>query len=609
MADLQKKTEGIWMNSIGNEKMKYLSIIFVQLTQFLLAQNPVLVYGPYLQRGGSTSMDVCWRTDLATDSKLKFGTSKFNLNQNVNNGTSELQHRIALGGLNPNTQYFYQVSNSAGTFNTDTFFFYTAPLINSNQKVRILVTGDCGTAMITQQKTKEALMNYIQNKYINCWLLLGDNAYYSGTDAEYTAKFFLPYQNNFVMQKTCLYPATGNHDYGDNAFNAENKTIAYFDHFYLPAGGELGGTASGTEAYYSFNYGNIHFVSIDSYGTENSLRVYDTLSPQYLWLKQDLQMNNSMWTLVYFHHPPFTMGSHNSDLEGELVNMRKYVTPLFEKNKVDLVLSGHSHNYERSWLMKGHQGYELEYNKNIHAKDTSSARYDGSFNSCPYIKDSTGNKGVVYAVCGSAGWIGATQSTYPHNAMYYSNSLKGMAGVIETDGNRLDAKFIGEDSLIHDQFTIFKNIKKNRLIWCQLGQTFTLNASWNGNYNWNYNSNKTKQNLFTVNSNTVIYVRDSLNCFADTFRLQIGTGIEELDEDLEVVFPNPVNDGMLKIRSENDLSHVELFDLNGKAIESLAYHKRNEEIQIRLPELKKGIYFLSIHQRNGTIKIKKLVLN
>lgn len=588
--------------------MKCLSVIFILLTQYSFAQNPTLVYGPYLQRGGSTSMDICWRTDVTTDSKLRYGTSKFNLNQIVSNGATEFQHRIALGGLTPNTQYFYQVSNGVSTLNTDTFFFYTAPLTNSSQKIRILVTGDCGTALITQQKTKEALMNHVQNRYINCWLLLGDNAYYTGTDAEYTAKFFLPYQNNFVMQKTCLYPATGNHDYGDNAFNAENKTVPYFDHFYLPAGGELGGVASGTEAYYSFNYGNIHFVSVDSYGTENSLRVYDTLSPQYIWLKQDLQSNNSMWTIVYFHHPPFTMGSHNSDLEGELVNMRKYVTPLFEKNNVDLVLNGHSHNYERSWLMKGHQGYELEYNKNIHAKDTSSARYDGSFNSCPYIKDSTGNKGVVYAVCGSAGWIGATQSSYPHNAMYYSNSLKGIAGYIETDGNRLDAKFIGEDSVIHDQFTIFKNIKKNRFIWCQPGQSFTLNASWNGNYSWNYNTNKTKQNLFTVNTNTVIYVRDSLNCFADTFRLQIGTGIAELEKETEVVFPNPIQDGLLRLKTQEEINQLELFDANGKQLETPTYYKINNEIQISLPSMSKGIYFLYIHHEEHISRIK-LILN
>ena len=126
--------------------------------------------------------------------------------------------------------------------------------------------------------------------------------------------------------------------------------------------------------------------------------MYDTTgSVQYQWLKQDLNANTSMWTVVYFHHPPYTMGSHNSDSELDLVAIREKLTPLFEAKKVDVVLNGHSHNLERSWLIKGHTGLEATFSKTLHATDTSSARYDGSPNSCPYIKDSLTNKGVVYA--------------------------------------------------------------------------------------------------------------------------------------------------------------------------------------------------------------------
>jgi hypothetical protein len=65
--------------------------------------------------------------------------------------------------------------------------------------------------------------------------------------------------------------------------------------------GQAGGVASNTEAFYSYNYGNIHFVSLDSYGWETgNTRLYDTLGPQMVWLKQDLAANTQPWTVVYF---------------------------------------------------------------------------------------------------------------------------------------------------------------------------------------------------------------------------------------------------------------------------------------------------------------------
>ena len=59
----------------------------------------------------------------------------------------------------------------------------------------------------------------------------------------------------------------------------------------------------------------------------------------------------------------------------------------------------------------------------MHALSSSSAKYNGSANSCLYIKKSTDTRnGIVYAVVGSAGQLGGTSTGYPHNAMYYSNN-------------------------------------------------------------------------------------------------------------------------------------------------------------------------------------------
>ncbi|MBL7909487.1 MAG: metallophosphoesterase [Bacteroidia bacterium] len=572
------------------------------------AQNAQLVYGPYLQMAGQTSIRVNWRTDTTCNSIVKFGIAKTNLNQTAGLLALTKQHSVLLGGLTPNTKYFYSATNSTNTFKTDTFYFFTAP--NTNQKIRIVATGDCGTGMQTQANIKGALTNFIKNNYVNCWLILGDNAYNSGFDAEYTNLFFAPYQNNFIMHNTALFPCIGNHDYANDLNLAENKNVAYYSVFNVPTAGELGGVSSGTESYYSYNYGNVHFISIDSYGTEQSLHAYDTLSPQYVWLKQDLLQNNLMWTIIYFHHPPYTMGSHNSDTETDLVSIRTYLIPLFERNKVDLVINGHSHVFERSWLMKGHNGLETSFSKALHAKDSSSARYNGTFNSCPYIKDTINNKGVVYSVCGSSGKVTGIQTAYPHNAMYYSNATKGMATVIEVDANRMDAFFIGEDSVVYDKFTVFKNIQKVKLVNSNSPQTVTLTASWNGNYSWSHNTNIAQQNTVPAYSNTVIIVRDSLNCFADTFKISVTNGIKAYANNKIKVFPNPSANRKLTFEFEEKTSvkKVVIISLSGEETEIKDLELTDSSMELFLPKLTAGQYTVKVITAKNVIH-HKIILN
>ena len=60
--------------------------------------------------------------------------------------------------------------------------------------------------------------------------------------------------------------------------------------------------------------------------------------------------------IAFCHHPPYTKGSHDSDADIELMEMRQNALPILEDAGVDLVLSGHSHSYERSFLIDGHYG-------------------------------------------------------------------------------------------------------------------------------------------------------------------------------------------------------------------------------------------------------------
>lgn len=153
--------------------------------------------------------------------------------------------------------------------------------------------------------------------------------------------------------------------------------------------------------------------------------------------------------------------------------------PILERYGVDLVLCGHSHSYERSKLMHGHYGLEATFSPEKHLLSTSSGFYDGSANSCPYVKDQTG-KGTVYVVSGSASRVDHNQAAYPHDALPYSNNTNVGATILEVEGNRLDLKWICEDGVIRDHFTMMKNVSQKTTIKIKKGQTATLKASYVG---------------------------------------------------------------------------------------------------------------------------------
>jgi hypothetical protein len=376
------------------------------------------------------------------------------------------EHIVTLEGLKPATKYYYTVGNLADTTlqGDEENYFYTFPETGSEQMIRIAGFGDCGNNSINQRNVRDQVIKYLGDNYLTAWILMGDNAYSDGTDAEYQAKFFNVYKDN-LLKKYPLYPSPGNHDYRDLASSVpdDQNRIAYFQNFSLPTKGQAGGAASNTESYYSFDVGNVHFLALDSYGPDHKGKyMYDELGEQVEWVKKDLKANqNKKWIIAYFHHPPYTMGSHNSDTESLLVKIRQNFIKVLEEYGVDIVLCGHSHVFERSKLIKGHYGLESEYDPKKHEVSSSSALYDGSKNSAPYLKSASNNSGTVYVVSGSSGALGGRKDAYPHNAMFYSNNEIGGAVMLEVQGNRLDLKWITSDGEIRDHFSMMKGVNKD----------------------------------------------------------------------------------------------------------------------------------------------------
>lgn len=502
--------------------------------------------GPYLQMGNQTSITLRWRTDAPTNSRVTWGTVFGTYPNTVDDAAMTTEHIVTLTGLNPDTKYWYTIGSSSQTLQaTNTNYFLTLPPANTTRKLRFLALGDCGNNSTNQVNVKNTFLNYIGANDVDGMILLGDNAYNTGTDAEFQTNFFDIYKND-ILRNIKLYPAPGNHDYGNTSANTGLRNLPYHQSFTVPMAGEIGGVASGVNNYYSFDIGDVHFISLDSYGRDdaNTTKMYDTSGAQATWLKADLAANTKKWTVAYFHHPPYTKTSHSSDYNGgsgelDLVAIRERFIRILERNGVDLVLCGHSHGYERSYLLKNYYNTyaspleDANFSAASHTAtgNTQNGKYDGTANACAYNYNSGKyNHGSMYIVSGSAGQVGGTSAGYPHDCMYYSNATNGGSLYFEVDSNRLDVKFVSYTTaptpVIRDQFTIFKDVNRVYNLNVANGTPLTLTASWRGNYYWPDNAGVTTQSVNISNSTngTFVYrVRDasSGNCIEDVFNVTV----------------------------------------------------------------------------------------
>lgn len=491
--------------------------------------TPALSRGPYLQAGSETAITVRWRTSSACYGRVSVGTANgVYTTASADETCPTTEHIVRVTGLSSDTKYFYQVSAIDGTIfqGNAANFFTTLPPGNTTRKIRIAAFGDCGRGNATYQDENLAnYQSYLSTNGIDApdaWILLGDNAYNSGTDAEYSSKFFGIYESN-ILKNHKLYPSPGNHDYGNTSANKASRSMPYHSIFSVPQNGESGGVASGKQNYYSYDIGNIHFLSLDAYGTESDGTSIQTNGTSMLktWLDADLAANTKKWTIAYWHHPPYTKTSHNSDTESDLIAIRQNFITYLEGKGVDLIINGHSHGYERGYMLKNFTGSWTSFLPGTHAVSTSTAFYDGSANSCPYIYNSTpANHGTVYVVAGSTGASGGTQANFDAYAFPFSVNDGGIF-YFEVEDNRLDAKMLRRNGTIFDQFTIMKDIDpvNNFNQTVTVNTPVTLTSSWPGtNHAWNTTEATRSINFTpTVAGTTNFAVTDGVGCITDNF--------------------------------------------------------------------------------------------
>lgn len=227
------------------------------------------------------------------------------------------KHIVTIEGLSPGILYHYRVRTSTGYDSGDNIF-KTAP---QEDPFTFAVFGDNRSDSSAHQAVINAMLNYSPDFVLNTGDLVSDGKQIIEWNT------FFNIEKNLLRNSPCM-PAVGNHE------DPEDIECKFFYLFALP----------NNEKWYSYEYGNVHFICLD---TET-----DIFGSQRTWLENDLQEASQNpdidWIIVYFHRPPYSSSSHGSNY-----NIRYGWTPLFINYGVDLVFSGHDHDYERSIPING----------------------------------------------------------------------------------------------------------------------------------------------------------------------------------------------------------------------------------------------------------------
>ena len=423
------------------------------------AETGSILRGPYLQMQGPDRVQVRWRTDPSVrEGTVRYGTGVDERGQSVQArrlAGSTVNWGASLEGLHPNSKYYYSVHVKERILvgGDKWHFFYTAPPPGARQPIRFWVLGDAGIngygrhhrLFGLQDRAADGFREYNDARRIDGILLLGDNAYPSGTDQQYQLGIFEPYRKE--LHSVPIWPCIGNHD----------TDHCYFQIFSMPIRGQIGGVASGSSEYYSFDYANVHFVVLSTWRTKFG----SAGDPQIKWLRKDLESNRQDWTVVAFHHPPYCDGKYRSEDVGWAGSVRRSIVPVMEKHGVDLVLCGHDHTYQRSYLIDGHYGPSAGFNPTVHLKD------QGNGSERPFRKTHGPHQGTVYVVSGTAGAPVPLKNVirrFAHPAMIELAGGQGAGRgigrlgtfLLEIDGLTLSGTQISEGGKSLDHFTIEK---------------------------------------------------------------------------------------------------------------------------------------------------------
>jgi predicted phosphodiesterase len=302
-------------------KKIFLILAFTGITAISFA---AIIMQPYLQAVTKDSLYVMVETDSKAPVEAQYGmsdsygntaTTAFYLPTTHKNSYVQ---RIKLGGLLPDTIYHYRVAQRGVPW-TDDRYFKTAP--PEGKLFKFAFAADFRTGTAIHDKISAEI-----KKYGPGLCLYGGDLCLDGTYDSFKSEFFRPYELALISGAP-FFCAVGNHE----GWTANTKAFL-----------QAPDSASGSQSYYSFDYGDMHVLVLDNYDPGG----YAKGSPQYEFAAKDLSGTKKKWKVVICHNPPYC----GDQKHGEDKIMIGMASSIFEPCGVDVVISGHSHLFQHNFV-------------------------------------------------------------------------------------------------------------------------------------------------------------------------------------------------------------------------------------------------------------------
>ncbi len=276
-----------------------------------------IVRGPFLERVGANSAEVAWWTNIPSQTVLRYGTTMYDTT--ITQTRDVYQHLVKITGLSSGKQYGYEAGNGSTSVAVDGTFMTAA---RPGTTFSFDAIGDFGGGspgeIWNASRMAGDSAQFVQTVGDNIYATAGfPDPNFATTLSDYDVHFYQPF-DPAIMNKS-FNPANGNKEYYSDG--------EFWRNFDMPG------------HWYSYDWGDAHIIVLDTQ------QPFTAGSPQYTWLSSDLsQHQTESWRIVAMQVPPYSSTSVNSSSETEQASL----VPLFQSKHVNLVLSGNSHNYERS---------------------------------------------------------------------------------------------------------------------------------------------------------------------------------------------------------------------------------------------------------------------
>jgi predicted phosphodiesterase len=472
---------------------RYIAVTIILFTAQLSFAQEIFVVKPYLQVGkepSTTSLDLLWQTSANENEKEWLVEYKLQPKDKwksagvptvttlaANNIPSRKSFNSAITGLAPGAAFSYRVLKKG----KPVFQSNGKSLKSEQQPYRFVVFGDVGAGTPEQKPLAQRAFE-VDPDFV---AIAGDIVYHDGLITEYDKTFWSVYNIDAVseagaplMRSIPFFAAPGNHDTGSRDLNEHPDALAYYMMWDQPLngpdvaeGGPIGPRVNGSDesrkqffastgdafprmGNYSFNYGNAHWLVLDSnpYVDWTNKELRD-------WVANDLNAAaGSTWRFVLFHHPGF-----NSSREHYEQQQTRLLSPLFEKGNVDVVFAGHVHNYQRSYPLT----FVPDDNGSL-LMGRSPDRPSGRVVNGQWVLDKTFDgvnkrspKGIIYVVTGAGGQhlYNTEQETDPDSWQKFTDKFVSTVHsltVVEIDGKTMVVKQLAADGKELDKYTISK---------------------------------------------------------------------------------------------------------------------------------------------------------